>query len=258
MTEYHDCLREASRLMASISESIRILLPLVSDKDADADLFCDYRSAAKRLCRQSRKLDIRLFRAYSRMADRWNEIKSNEALWDEARRYTNAFLEFQILSRSFVISAQNDVSRAKWFCIPAEVPEEILRIMNETAMAMKIMTRTFSTERAIPDNERTDVSGLASALKDFVPGQDDVFYDRIINRRLAPEDGPVVWKGGKNPCARFARHFGMTDKFVNECFRFVKAGKVARPIKISSDITISQHPIDSILSNFPYKGKDRN
>lgn len=156
--------------------------------------------------------------AFSYIADGWTEIRDNEVRLYEVFLFARAFLKFKEAADVFDDILNNNTAAPELFVDPAVGSEYYLLVSKYASLLSPVLS-------AMEGKNGNQYAGLAEALSGYIRKADDATLEGIISGCSLPEK-KLRWTGNLNDATLFGQYFGLTCKWMNDCFSFRdKAGK---------------------------------
>lgn len=187
--------------------------------------------------------------AFSYIAESWEEIRDNEVCLYEVFLFVGEYRKF-----AETVSAFDDV-----FNSCSLVPE----LFNDTAMSNEyyllaskykqlLQPVLSATDGRYGRNAGNRFMGLADALHSYIRHAEDSVLEGIVTGTALPEH-KLRWTGPLNEATLFGQHFGLSCKWMNDCFEFRSKDRRVQHLHYSSNRLnndVKEYPISEILVKF--------
>ena len=187
--------------------------------------------------------------AFTYIAESWEEIRDNEVcLYEvflfvsEYRKFTETVSAFDNVfnSSSFAPELFNDAAVSNEYYLLASKYKQLLQPVSS------------ATDGRYGHNAGNRFTGLADALRSYIRSADDSVLEGIVTGTALPEY-KLRWTGPLNEATLFGQHFGLSCKWMNDCFEFRSKDRRVQHLHYSSNRLnndVKEYPISEILVKF--------
>lgn len=150
--------------------------------------------------------------AFSYLADSWMEIKGNEVRLYEVYLFVQEFRRFEETVNAFD-DVCNDSALVPCLLADPLIGNEYYLLVSRFHRMLQPVLETAD----FPPKNR--FSGIAEALRPYIRKANDAVLEGIITGASVPEER-LRWTGPLNEATLFGQHFGLSCKWMNDCFEF--------------------------------------
>ncbi len=187
--------------------------------------------------------------AFTHIAESWEEIRDNEVCLYEVFLFVSEYRQF-----TETVSAFDDVFNSCSFA-----PE----LFNDAAVSNEYYLLASKYKQLLqPVSSATDgkygrsagnrFTGLADALHSYIRNAEDSVLEGIVTGTALPEH-KLRWTGPLNEATLFGQHFGLSCKWMNDCFEFRSKDRRVQHLHYSSNRLnndVKEYPISEILVKY--------
>lgn len=187
--------------------------------------------------------------ALSYIADGWTQIKDNEVRLYEVFLFVRAYRKFAEAVRAFDDVCNGSPIIAEVFTDAMAAGEYYLLVTKYDQLLRPVLN---ASEDRFGKDAGSRFTGLAAALHSYVRRADDAVLEGIVTGTAMPER-KLRWTGPLNEATLLGKHFGLSCKWMNDCFEF--RGKDGRPVSLNYthnrlNNDVKEYPIFDILVKF--------
>lgn len=195
------------------------------------------------------ELSVALEEAFTFLAESWEEIRDNEVRLYEVFLFISEYRKF-----AETVDAFDDMINS---CIYAPRLFSDATIGNEYYLLASKYEQLLQPVLSVTDGKYgqkngSRFAGLADALHAYIRNAEDSVLEGIITGTNLPEH-KLRWTGPLNEATLFGQHFGLSCKWMNDCFEFRSKDRRAQRLHYSSNRLnndVKEYPISEILVKF--------
>jgi len=187
--------------------------------------------------------------AFACIAESWEEIRDNEVRLYEVFLFVCEYRKFAEAVDAFD-DIFNSCSFAPGLFTDAAVSNEYYLLVSKYKQLLQpVLSATDGKYGRSAGNRFT---GFADALHSYIRSADDSVLEGIITGTALPEH-KLRWTGPMNEATLFGQHFGLSCKWMNDCFEFRSKDRRVQHLHYSSNRLnndVKEYPISEILVKF--------
>lgn len=187
--------------------------------------------------------------SFTYLAESWEDIRDNEVCLYEVFLFVSEYRKFAESVNAFD-DVFNSCSFAPELFNDAAVSNEYYLLASKYKLLLQpVLTATNGRYGRNAGNRFT---GLADALHSYIRNAEDSVLEGIVTGTALPEH-KLRWTGPLNEATLFGQHFGLSCKWMNDCFEFRSKDRRVQHLHYSSNRLnndVKEYPISEILVKY--------